>query len=412
VLVSGVLANVFIVGINQLVDVNIDKVNVKDLPLVTGALSWECGRKITGRSLLLAVMIAFYQSTVWGLCISCMCLIGIIYSVPPLRLKRFAVPAALCIVLARAIIGTVGGVFTYSAAMNREVDAFMRYHMSVFVGILVSFTTVIALMKDVPDIEGDRIEGVRSLSIVMGPSAVCNICLTILSTMYVTIMSLNWSSPTSTPCFFSHLYGLVWLHLATVPGSTKTSAMFNYFSVVWPLFYYEFFAYLVPIAIDQIGLKVDPNLLAFFLGIEIAFLKFHTSLSAPATSFSLAQTIRRKSGLDIVSLYSNLGLSVVPKPTTDLVSEAALEMSVALTMHSMLTKLTGRAFRDAKRLAILTGDWLLAKAVISLCETRNQETIHVMGKSIMSATDKPEIEIANTISEFAEKARSHVVSSF
>ena len=416
VLVSGILANVFIVGVNQLVDVEIDKINEKDLPLVTGELSWECARKITARTLVLAVMVSFLQSAIWGITISSMCFIGIIYSVPPLRLKRFAVPAALCIVLARAILGTIGGVYTYTAAMGKAVDDYMQFHLVVFTGILIAFTMVIALMKDVPDIEGDKREGVRSLSVVMGPSAVSNICFTILSCMYVTVMAVNWQRNAQVS-FFTHLYGLVWLHLSRVSGPSKATAMWNYFSVVWPLFYYEFGAYLVPIGLEQFHIEIGVEVLAFILGIEIAYLKFsaHATKTQPGESSALNQKIRRKSGLDIVSLIANLNLrgsACMPSNgASDEIAEAAAEMSVALSMHAKLTKLSGKAYRDAKKLAILCGDWLLARAVISLCETQSQKAIHEMGKSILAATQKSETEIASTVSEFAEKARVHVVPS-
>jgi homogentisate phytyltransferase/homogentisate geranylgeranyltransferase len=414
VLLSGILANVFIVGVNQLVDIEIDKINEKNLPLVTGELSFDCARKITARTLVLAVTVAFFQSTVWGLTISAMCLIGIVYSVPPMRLKRFAVPAALCIVLARAILGTIGGVYTYTAAMGKTVDEYMQYHLTVFRGILIAFTTVIALMKDVPDIEGDRREGVRSLSVVMGPQAVSNICFAILSCMYVVVIGLSWQRKAET-AVFSHLYGLIWLHMRLVSGPSKATAMWNYFSVVWPLFYYEFAAYLLPIALEQFGKDIGVEVLAFILGTEIAYLKFgpHAGCSQPGTSASLNQTIKRKSGLDIASLVGNLNLrgSESVCESSDKIAEAATEMSVALSMHAKFTKLSGKAYRDAKKLAILCGDWLLARAVIALCETKNQKAIHEMGKSIMAATQEPEEQIGRIVSEFSDNARVHVVSS-
>jgi homogentisate phytyltransferase/homogentisate geranylgeranyltransferase len=412
VLVSGVLANVFIVGVNQLVDVEIDKTNEKTLPLVTGELTWECGRKITGRTLVLAVTLAFFQSTLWGLTISSMCLIGIVYSVPPCRLKRFALPAALCIVLARALLATIGGVYTYSVAMGKSVDEYMQYHLFTFTGILIAFTTVIALMKDVPDIEGDEKEGVRSFSVVWGPLVVSNICFAILSGAYIIVMSRNLENK---PTFFSHMYALVWLNLARQPGGTKAIAMHNYFNIMWPLFYYEFFAYLVPIALEQFHVHVEcVEGFAFILGLEIAYLAAKTrNTITHVIPRQIIEEIERKSGLDIVSIQHNLRLkgSVSSSSGSGSVTEAAVEMSLALGMHAKVAKLSTKAFRDAKRLAILCGDWLLARAVIALCETKNQATIHEMGKSIIAATRRPETEIAQVISEYADKAKSHLVNS-
>ena len=413
VLISGLLANVFIVGINQLVDVEIDKVNKKNLPLVTRELTWETGRRLTGRTLVLAIAIAFVQSRVWGLTISCMCVIGIVYSVPPLRLKRFAVPAALCIVLARALLGTIGGVYTYSEAMGKSVDEYMQSHLTRFTGILIAFTTVIALMKDVPDIEGDQKEGVRSLSVVWGPLAVSLICFTILSSMYVVVISLNVNPAAK----FSHIYGLVWLHLSSKSGGTKTIAMYNYFEVIWPLFYYEFFGYLAPIVLEQLEVPIDEyiGVFAFILGLEIAYLiKTRIGGGRCMIPCHVGLSIEKKSGINVASLINNLGLGGVEVSlgSSHLITEAAVEMSTALCMHAKLTsKLAGKSYRDAKKLSILCGDWLLARAVITLCQTRNQAVIHDMGKSILAASRKPESEIAQTISEFAQQAESHLVNS-
>lgn len=409
ILISGVLANIFIVGINQLVDVDIDITNKKNLPLVTKELTWITGRKITGRAFVLSITVAFFQSVLWGSTIMFMCLIGIVYSVPPLRLKRFAVPAALCIVSARALLATIGGVYAYSHAMGKSVDEYMQFHLIVFTGILIAFTTVIALMKDVPDIEGDEKEGVRSFSITLGPAAVLRICFYILSMMYVTVIALMWQNNVST--VFTHLYALIWLHAASVPGSSKSIAMHNYFNVIWPLFYCEFFAYLGPIALQHTGLDahIPQHFFAFVLGIESAYLSLGRVTKhgiAPASSHLLAG-IAEKSGLDVSSLHRNLGLKgpLPIFPANDIhIAEAAVQMGIALNMHAKLTKLTGKAYKDAKKLAILCGDWLLARSVMALCETKNQSAIHEMGKSIMSATQKNENEISNTVIEFACRA--------
>ena len=408
ILMSGVLANIFIVGINQLVDIDIDITNKKNLPLVTKELTWTTGRKITGRTFVLSITVAFFQSVLWGSTILAMCLIGIAYSVPPLRLKRFAIPAALCIVCARALLATIGGVYAYSHAMGKAVDEYMQFHLTVFTGILIAFTTVIALMKDVPDIEGDEKEGVRSLSVTLGPAAVSRICFSILSTMYIAVIGVMWQKG-NTVSVFTHIYAIIWLHAASVPGSTKSVAIHNYFSVVWPLFYYEFVAYLGPIALQHTHLDISRNFFAFILGIEIAYLGLGRVTKhgiCPSSSLVMAG-ITEKSGLDVNSLHRNLGLKgpMPVCPANDVhVAEAAVQMGIALNMHAKLTKLTGKAYRDAKKLAILCGDWLLARSVMALCETKNQSAIHEMGKSIMSATQKNEKEISNTVIEFACRA--------
>jgi homogentisate phytyltransferase/homogentisate geranylgeranyltransferase len=418
VLLSGVSANVFIVGINQLVDVEIDKVNSKPLPLAMGTLSWEVARDFTGAALVSATTVGFIESFLWGSVISSMCLIGVLYSVPPFRLKRFAVPAALCIVAARGLLATIGGTLTLTFAMGKELDDFMIFHMKVFTSVLVVFTTVIALMKDVPDIEGDMSENIKSFSVMLGPSRVSGICFSLITASYIGVMAVMFGR--SDLSLFTHLYGLIWLHGASTPmpsaGPTvKAIAMRNYFEVIWPLFYYEFLAYLVPVAMDHFYLRIPTEVCGTILGAELAYLQYISGRSQCASGRgSIGSVIQEQSGLDVSSLHRNLGLrgsdpcTHSGMDTPSHINLAAVEMSVALSMHSKLTRLSGKALANAKKLAILCGDWLLARAVISLCETRSQSAIREMGKAIAAATREDESLIADVIMQHAETARGSI----
>ena len=419
VLISGVMANVFIVGINQLVDVEIDKTNGKSLPIATGELSWKAGYWITCITLVVAVFVAFKQSLVWGCVISAMCTIGVVYSVPPFRLKRYAVPAALCIVSARALLATIGGAYTFSEAMGRPLDDFSIFHLEVFTSILVVFTTVIALMKDVPDIEGDAMEGVRSLPIVLGPGRVSRICFTLLLSVYVIIIPLTGSS--SLPCLFMHLYGFLFLLMRwNQDCDSKEVAIHNYFNVVWPLFYFEFLAYLGPVALDHIlhgGSIIPAETFCLLLGVEASYL-LNSKVDTGGKSAALFRAIKESSGLNVSRIHKNLlRLYPVPEPSIDRaatsiddVDEAAEEISVALNMHSkLIPKFQTSSLKNAKKLVILAGDWLLARAVMSLCRTNNQLVIHEMGKAIASATQADDSEkITATVKFHASRAKLYL----
>ena len=421
VLVSGVLANIFIVGINQLVDVEIDITNGKGLPIATGELSWKAGYWITSVSLMGSILVSFGQSFVWGCVISCMCTIGVLYSVPPFRLKRFAVPAALCIVTARALLATVGGAYTLSEAMERPLDEFAIFHLKVFTSVLIVFTTVIALMKDIPDMEGDLKEGVRSLSLLLGPETVSSLCFNLIVCIYTFLIPVtSYSSP---ECLITHGYGLLFLLMRwrRTDQDHKEVAMANYFEVVWPLFYYEFFAYLAPLALEQVQphVTVEPKYFGALFGMEAAYL---LSCRATATAGDesnnqtrLVASIKESSGLNLSDLYQNLRLSGLDPTrafagnndsTAPLINEAAAEMSVALNMHSKLTRLpVGKRFKNAKNLSILAGDWLLARAVMTLCSTKNHAVIQEMAKAIVhSCQENDETRISQIIKIHSKNA--------
>ena len=94
-LVAGLAVNVYIVGINQLEDVEIDRVNKPFLPLAAGEMTMEAGRAIVATSAALAVVLAITQGALETVAVVVGLAVGTAYSLPPLRLKRFAV-AALC----------------------------------------------------------------------------------------------------------------------------------------------------------------------------------------------------------------------------------------------------------------------------------------------------------------------------
>jgi homogentisate phytyltransferase/homogentisate geranylgeranyltransferase len=72
-------------------------------------------------------------------------------------------------------------------------------------GFMTFFSVVIALFKDIPDIEGDRIFGIRSFSVRLGQKKVFWICVGLLEMAYsVAILmgatSTSLWSKTATVC--------------------------------------------------------------------------------------------------------------------------------------------------------------------------------------------------------------------
>jgi len=106
--------------------------------------------------------------------------LGTMYSLPPFRLKRFPLLAALCIVVVRGTLINVGffahaqaAVFGSSNAGLGVLHTFLNdpkcMLSSLFYGV---FGIVIALMKDVPDVTGDAIANIKSFSVRIGQTTI------------------------------------------------------------------------------------------------------------------------------------------------------------------------------------------------------------------------------------------------
>lgn len=178
-MLPALLMNLYITGLNQVTDVEIDKINKPDLPIAAGILSPRraviCCLVALVSSLWLGV--AHPQFSTQGLNVALWGsgLLGTLYSLEPFRLKRFPVLAAVCIVAVR------GTLINASFFAHAQAAAFGVPSATVWNCLLTNarclcsslffcvFGLVIALMKDVPDVLGDQVSNVRTFSVRVGP---------------------------------------------------------------------------------------------------------------------------------------------------------------------------------------------------------------------------------------------------
>lgn len=172
-LVPSLLMNIYITGLNQVTDVKIDKINKPFLPMASGEISERAGQIIVMLSLLLSLFLV--KSSAWPLQATVVGsgILGTIYSLPPFRLKRFPLLAATCIFVVRGYLVNMGFYLQAKMAMGAMIPsqaaAMVMYPESVLLSVFFAlFGIVIALMKDVPDIQGDRQFGIPSFSVRLG----------------------------------------------------------------------------------------------------------------------------------------------------------------------------------------------------------------------------------------------------
>jgi len=107
-LLPSLLMNIYITGLNQITDVEIDRINKPTLPIASGELSRRGAIIIVTLSLLLSLIMGIshpmYTTAGFNLALWGSMILGTLYSLPPFRLKRFPLMAALCIVAVRGTI--------------------------------------------------------------------------------------------------------------------------------------------------------------------------------------------------------------------------------------------------------------------------------------------------------------------
>jgi len=244
--VAALFMNIYIVGLNQLFDIEIDKVNKPTLPLASGeytpatgvaivlvfaAMSFGLGWAVGSQPLFWALFISFVLGTAYSI------------NLPYLRWKRSAVVAALCILAVRAVIVQLAFFLHIQTFVFRRPAAFTRPLMFA-TGFMMFFSVVIALFKDIPDIEGDRIFGIRSFSVRLGQKKVFWICVGLLEMAYsVAILmgatSTSLWSKTATIAGHSILAAILWSRARSVDLTSK-AAITSFYMFIWKLFYAEY----------------------------------------------------------------------------------------------------------------------------------------------------------------------------
>jgi homogentisate phytyltransferase / homogentisate geranylgeranyltransferase len=247
-LVAAWSVNIFITGINQLTDVEIDRINKPFLPIAAGDLSPRAGRWIVAASAVLPIAMALTQGPIEIAAVIAGLVVGVAYSLPPLRLKRWPALAALSISGVRALVVNLGVALHFSDSLAGVLV--IPAGVWVLTAFVAPFSAAIALLKDVPDIEGDRRYRIATYSVRLGGAVVLRAGLALLGAAYVGIAIAAPFLLDGWPAAFlagSHLLVLATLLVAARRTDPADRAVFTgFYMFVWKLFFLEYV--IVPLA--------------------------------------------------------------------------------------------------------------------------------------------------------------------
>jgi homogentisate phytyltransferase / homogentisate geranylgeranyltransferase len=248
VIVAGSGVNLAIVGVNQITDVEIDRINKPHLPIAAGLLTREAAWRIVAVAAALPLVLALTQGLLETAAVVAALAVGAAYSLPPLRLKRFPIAAALCISGVRATVVNLGMYGHFSLAFGTGLTiAPSVWALTAFV---LPFSFAIAVLKDVPDMEGDRRYRIATFTVRLGPRRAARLGLGALVVAYAGMailgpllvddadplvlvaghvaaltLLLAWSrradpaDPAAFSAFYMRVWGLFFLEYALVPAA-------------------------------------------------------------------------------------------------------------------------------------------------------------------------------------------------
>uniref|UniRef100_A0ACD6AMP4 Uncharacterized protein n=4 Tax=Avena sativa TaxID=4498 RepID=A0ACD6AMP4_AVESA len=246
-LAAALCMNIYVVGLNQVFDIQIDKVNKPGLPLAAGEFSVATGVVLVLTFLIMSFSIGIHSGSAPLMCALLLSfLLGSAYSIeaPLLRWKRHALLAASCILFVRAILVQLA----FFAHMQHHVlkRPLTPTKSLVFATLFMCcFSVVIALFKDIPDIDGDRDFGIQSLSVRLGPQRVYQLCISILLTAYgaatlVGASSTNLFQKIITVSGHGLLAFTLWQRARHFEVENQARVT-SFYMFIWKLFYAEYF---------------------------------------------------------------------------------------------------------------------------------------------------------------------------
>lgn len=178
--------------INDVFDLEIDKISHPERALPQGLVSTSQASAAAVLMMVCGITFAFWINPTSGFLVATIALFGILYSVPPVRLRKFPVVPSAIIGLFVFLSFLSGTFFWYGPITGKLV----------FGGLwLWAMFLCCSMAKDLGDIEGDKVDGVQSLPLIVNEELAFKITSTIVCSAFLF------------PIIFILLFGL---HLAFI----------------------------------------------------------------------------------------------------------------------------------------------------------------------------------------------------
>lgn len=234
--------NLYIVGLNQLTDIPIDRINKPHLPVAAGDLSEPTARRLVLVAGGVAIALGAWLGQWLLFTVVASLLLGTAYSLPPLRLKRWPLLAAFCILVVRGVIINFGLFLHFESQwLHRE---FLTPNIIILSSFIFLFSIAIALFKDVPDTLGDREYKIKTLTLLLGKEAVFQITRGVMAASYAAMIGIGYyhlGNLNGAIALWGHgvLFLLLWWRSQFV-DLDDSGAIQSFYQFIWRLFFVEY----------------------------------------------------------------------------------------------------------------------------------------------------------------------------
>eukprot|EP00871_Galdieria_phlegrea_P005383 jgi/Galph1/5846/GphlegSOOS_G4476.1 len=242
--VALLLGNIFIVGINQIYDIEVDRVNKPFLPLAAKEMQKPLAWILVWFSGLTGSCITYMLFSRMIFCLYVAGLVcGALYSVPPFRWRRWPWMAAITISFVRGFLLNFG---VYRATKDALGVPFHWSPVILFTACFMTvFACVIAFAKDLPDVQGDKEFQVNTFASRLGVEKITKWVVGLLLGNYIFAMMTALLAPSGAfhrPLMFIVHGCFAQLLMEHAKNSLNTSkeSLSEFYRFIWRLFYAEY----------------------------------------------------------------------------------------------------------------------------------------------------------------------------
>ena len=249
-LLTALTCNIYITGLNQWSDIEVDKINKPWLPIAAGTLSKDNALRIVLVCGIISLATAAYLSLPFFGLILTIIAIGTAYSLPPLKLKRSHILAAAAISVVRGLLVNIGFYLHFRHEILPKGQVRDEWSLTPAILPLTVFVTAfslgIAWFKDIPDTEGDAVYSFGTLAVTSGRQRAFMAGVFVVSFAYVFIImaALVGQLPATIYYVVSHSIALfLFLWQAKTLQVIDNQQVKRFYLFFWGLFFLEYVLY-------------------------------------------------------------------------------------------------------------------------------------------------------------------------
>lgn len=244
-LLTALTCNIYITGLNQWSDIEVDKINKPWLPIAAGTLSKDNALRIVLVCGIISLVASAYLSLPFFGLILTIIAIGTAYSLPPLKLKRSHILAAAAISVVRGLLVNIGFYLHFRHEILRGKWSLTPAILPLTV-FVTAFSLGIAWFKDIPDTEGDAVYSFGTLAVTSGRQRAFMAGVFVVSFAYVFIIfaALIGQLPATIYYVVSHSIALLlFLWQARSLQVVDNQQVKRFYFFFWGLFFLEYVLY-------------------------------------------------------------------------------------------------------------------------------------------------------------------------